>query len=124
MGVTSIFFDTYAFCELLVGNNKYREYMRQFSIITTKLNIMEVHYWLLRNYSSEIADKYYDELLKYSIDIEDIIVKEANKWKLLNKDKKISYIDCIGYMIAQKTNMKFLTGDRQFENLPNVEFVK
>ena len=32
--------------------------------------------------------------------------------------------DCIGYIMAKKLNIKFLTGDKEFENFLNVEFVK
>ena len=38
--------------------------------------------------------------------------------------QKISFIDCIGYLIAKKNNAKFLTGDEHFRNKDNVEFVK
>ena len=32
--------------------------------------------------------------------------------------------DCIGYILAKNIGIKFLTGDKEFENLDNVEFVK
>ena len=32
--------------------------------------------------------------------------------------------DCIGYIIAKRLGMKFLTGDKEFEGFENVEFVK
>ncbi len=32
--------------------------------------------------------------------------------------------DCIGYIFAKQLGIKFLTGDKEFENLDNVEFVK
>ena len=38
--------------------------------------------------------------------------------------RKPSYIDCIGYMVAKRLNIKFLTGDKDFEDLDNVKFVK
>ena len=33
-------------------------------------------------------------------------------------------VDCIGYMTAKRLGVKFLTGDREFEGMDNVEFVK
>jgi predicted nucleic acid-binding protein len=33
-------------------------------------------------------------------------------------------VDCISYALANRLGIKFLTGDMQFEGLPNVEFVK
>jgi len=36
----------------------------------------------------------------------------------------INYVDAIGYSISFDSGIKFLTGDNEFKNLPNVEFVK
>ena len=36
----------------------------------------------------------------------------------------LSYVDYIGYILAKQRNVKFLTGDKEFENMDNVEFVK
>jgi len=36
----------------------------------------------------------------------------------------LSYVDCIGYILAKELKVGFLTGDREFEGMDNVEFVK
>ncbi len=36
----------------------------------------------------------------------------------------MSYADAVGYYLAQKNKLKFLTGDKEFEELAGVEFVK
>ena len=41
-----------------------------------------------------------------------------------SKNKQLSIPDAIGYIIAKKLNIKFLTGDERFRNFENVEFVK
>jgi predicted nucleic acid-binding protein len=42
----------------------------------------------------------------------------------LKKDgHNISYADALGYYLAQKANVKFLTGDKYFKDLQGVEFV-
>ena len=42
-----------------------------------------------------------------------------------NESKLIlSYADCIGYITAQIHNMKFLTGDKHFKGMKDVEFVR
>ena len=41
-----------------------------------------------------------------------------------NKNKQLSIPDAIGYIIANRLNIKFLTGDEAFRNIENVEFVK
>ena len=123
-GVNSYFFDTYAFYEIIKGNPNYKKYESNVSITTTKLNLMELHYGLLLLYGKEKADEYYDSLLEFAIEITDKIIKESNEFRFLNKSKKLSYVDCVGYILAKHLNIKFLTGDKEFEDLDNVEFVK
>ena len=48
------FFDTYAFFEILNGNQNYSKYLKVVGA-TTKLNLMELHYGLLREYGKEFA---------------------------------------------------------------------
>jgi uncharacterized protein len=43
---------------------------------------------------------------------------------LKRKKRKLSIPDCIGYVVAKREGAKFLTGDKEFENFSNVEFVK
>ena len=49
-------------------------------------------------------------------------VKEAMNLKI--KNKQISIPDAIGYIISKKLNAKFLTGDKEFKDMVDVEFVK
>lgn len=123
MGIT-YFFDTYAFYEIIKGNPAYDSYKKDILIITTRLNLMELHYGLLLLYDKEIADHYYDKFIQFIVELTDDIIKQANIFRLTHRKRKLSYVDCIGYIIAKLRNVKFLTGDKQFENLDNVEYVK
>ncbi len=38
--------------------------------------------------------------------------------------KKLSLIDALGYSYSRKLGIKFLTGDKEFSGLDNVEYVK
>jgi uncharacterized protein len=38
--------------------------------------------------------------------------------------RKFSLIDCVGYSVAESLTIPFLTGDKEFEDLPNVVYVK
>ena len=40
------------------------------------------------------------------------------------KYKHLSIPDCIGFIVAKRYGVKFLTGDEAFRNFDNVEFVK
>ncbi|MBI2670903.1 PIN domain-containing protein [Candidatus Woesearchaeota archaeon] len=124
MEITTYFYDTYAFFEIIKGNRNYNKFSSGVAIVTTRLNLMELYYGLLVKFNKNIADKYYDELLKYIIDIDDETIKQAMVFRVLHKIKNLSYVDCVGYIIAKQRNIKFLTGDKEFKDLDNIEFVK
>jgi predicted nucleic acid-binding protein len=119
------FFDTYALLEIFYGNERYRKYLDE-EVITMKLNLMEIYYHLLREEGEDVANQYYDETLEYAIDFDDRDIKESMRFRLkMKKEKKnLSYVDALGYAIAEKLGIKFLTGDKAFEGMDNVEYVK
>lgn len=119
------FFDTYALFEIFFGNENYLKYLDS-EVVTTRLNLMEMYYHLLRDYGEEVAEKHYDETIGYSIDFTDEDIKRAMRFRLkMKKNKKgLSYVDALGYTIANKMDIQFLTGDIAFEDIPNVEYVK
>ncbi len=117
------FFDTYAFYEIIEGNENYKPYINA-AIFTTRMNLMELHYGLLRKYGKEAADHKYDELKQFAVEVSDDIIKAANMFRKLHRKRKLSYVDCIGYILAKSLGVPFLTGDQQFKELANVEYVK
>lgn len=121
--VKSYFFDTYAFYEIIGGNENYKPYLKVV-IFTTKLNLMELHYGLIVRYGKDEADRIYDELRKFTVDVSDDIIKAANVFRKTHSKRKLSYVDCIGYMIAKSLDIPFLTGDKEFRDMENVRFVK
>ena len=122
--IETYFFESYALYEVVHSNPNYIKYTYNVAIVTTKSNLMELHYALLKLYGKEKADEIYDFYLPFVIEIEDFIIKSSNFWRAQHAGHKFSYIDCLGYTIAKLKNIKFLTGDKEFENLDNVEFVK
>lgn len=120
-----IFLDTYAIIEISISNPNYRKYVLDSKdTVTTVFNLMEVHFYYLKNFGKEEAGKAYNVVKSLVIPIDDSIIKEANAFKLANLKKRFSFADCIGYITALKFNAKFLTGDYAFKGLQNVEFVK
>lgn len=116
------FFDSYAIIEIIKGNPDYQIYSCS-QIILSLLNIIELNYILLKNnagLSRELSIKY----SKYIVPITLRDIEEANRFRLENKKNKLSTADTIGYVLALKHNVKFLTGDEGFRNFPNVEFRK
>lgn len=119
------YFDTYALFEVFFGNENYLKYLDS-EVVTTRLNLTEMYYHLLRDYGEKVAEEYYDEALGYSTEFTDKDIKEAMRFRLRMKKKKksLSYVDALGYTIAKRMDIPFLTGDMAFEDVPNVEYVK
>ena len=119
----SYVFDTYALIEIIRGNKNYLPYTNS-RIIITSFILAELCYSSIRLYGIKKAYEYVDKYSRFVVKIDKEIVKEAMNFRYINVKKDISIADCIGYILAKKLNIKFLTGDKEFENLPNVEFVK
>ena len=116
--------DSYAIIEYFKGNKNYAPYFEKNRIITTRLNLMEVYYSALVDSTQENAEKYYDTLIGQCVEISDSTIKKALRFRYKNKEKKLSYVDAICYMLSIELESKFLTGDKEFKSMKNVEFVK
>jgi predicted nucleic acid-binding protein len=118
---TKFFFDTYSLVEILEKNKSYEPYL-DFEIIMTKLNLFEFYFYLLRTANEHTAQKWLVRCSKFVVDFDDITIAQAAKFKSIYK--KCSMTDCIGYITAQRLGIPFLTGDKEFEKIRGVEFVK
>ena len=117
------FFDSYAIIEIIKGNLSYLSY-EDVPIVTTKLNLFEVYQSFIELLGEKEADLFLDKYYSFVIDYHQEIIKEAALMRLKYKKRNISMTDCIGYCIAKKYQIKFLTGDKEFEHFENVEFIK
>lgn len=117
------FFDTYAIIEILKGNPNYDKYkdVKQFVSV---FNLVELHLHITREFDEKLADDLVDEYSRCVIDFNFADIKETTKLKIEYAKRKISIPDAIGYAIAKRLGIKFLTGDEKFEDFDNVEFVK
>ena len=119
-----IFFaDTYAIIEIIRGNPRYAGYADSV-IITSPLNLMELYYHFLHDFDEDTAEKYFAVYSQFVMPVSDSAIKQGMHFKLSHKKEKLSYIDCVGYTLAATSGVKFLTGDREFKDLENVEFIK
>jgi len=117
------FFDTYALIEIIKGNENYEKYAGS-NILLTKLNLFELYYALLRDFDEKTAELFINKYEQFAVDFDKLIIGAAAKFRLANRLKNLSMTDCIGYVVAIKYGVKFLTGDKEFASLPNVEFIK
>ena len=117
------FFDTYAVIEILKGNSNYKKYEECKAIISV-FNLAELHLHITRVFGEEFADNILEEYSRGVMNFELEDIKEATKLKIKYAKRKLSIPDSIGYAISKRLNIRFLTGDRNFADLDNVEFVK
>jgi len=122
--VETFYFDTYALVEISLSNPKYSPYKDNIKVILNKLNLFELCYYFKRKGMIQRSKEIFQEYSKYNVDYDDEILMKAAEMKLKYLKKRISFVDCIGYLLAKKNNAKFLTGDEHFRNMDNVEFVK
>ena|SRR3989344_6401444 len=115
------FFDTYAILEIINGSKSYALYTSA-GVITTKLNLFELYYALLRMHGRGKALYYLKQYAQFAVTFNENDIQEAAHLKMSNKT--LSMTDCIGYAVSIRKGVKFLTGDKEFEKMPGVEFVK
>ncbi len=115
--------DTYALVEIAKGNAKFSEYINS-NFILTDLTLAEFYSVLLREEGDKVADYWFKKLERYSISASKNILIEAIKFRYSNRKSGISFFDSVGYIFALKNGYYFVTGDKEFENFPNVEFKK
>lgn len=117
------FYDTYAIMSLIEGSENYNKYKG--NIITTSiLNLAELYNIFLRSQGKQTANYWAKKLNFIFLDIDKESIIKAVEFRFNNRKKDLSLTDCVGYILALKNNIKFITGDSKFENMENVEFVK
>lgn len=117
------FLDTYAIVEIMKGNKAYEKYLSE-ELHTSILNLYELYYNILKEHGEEKAKEYFYIFYSKLVTIKDEHIFYASKIKFRFKKRDISYTDALGYAISEQEGMKFLTGDKEFKDLENVEYVK
>lgn len=89
---------------------------------------MELAYALTRDYGRERAVEIL-RLVRVFVDIvhptdEDYAEASALRIELKRRSRNLSLVDALGYVLAKRLKIPFLTGDREFRELDGVEYVK
>ena len=116
------FFDTYALCEIARGSSHYQEFSQGIELTTTLVNVYELYYVLCRDNEPELAEKFFNLLIPCCVEILPEDVKVATSIK--RNGKNLSYIDALGYSVALRAGLQFVTGDEGFRGAKNVAFIK
>ena len=115
-------FDTYAIIEIIDGNKNYLKYSDS-DVVINNFIFAELCYNLFKD-NDKNAKKYLNNYAMHISSVKPEWIEEAMSFRLKWKDRNVSMTDCIGYIMALKLGIKFLTGDKEFEGMNNVEFVK
>jgi len=122
--VARYFYDSYAVLAYLSDSPGYAAYFEKNTGVLTRLNLMEIHYAILREHGARAAHEVLEAYSTREVEFSLQDIEAAMKLRYELRDLELSYADALGYQIAKKEGMKFLTGDRAFEKLPGVEFVR
>lgn len=123
-GSDVLFFDTYALYAIVRGSSNYVPHVKGSRIATTYMNLYELYHMMLQEGNEEGAERSFQFLLPSGFAPESDTIKNAARFRIAHAKRKLSYIDCLGYAVAQDLKIPFLTGDEGFKGLPNVKFVK
>jgi len=115
-------YDNYALMEIINGNENYRDYLNK-KIIINDFIFAELCYVLKRD-GYPNPEKYLERFAKFIVHASSNTINKAMIFRFNNKEKRMSMTDCISYFMAIELGIKFLTGDKEFEERDNVEFVK
>lgn len=114
--VVKAFLDTYAMVDLLEGRDRFRPYLKD--CVTNHFNLLEMHVQGCRVRDESIADVAFSRMRSAAIPIEADDVLAASRIKRMVKGA--SYADALGYAMAQRRKIPFITGDKAFRGLPGV----
>lgn len=118
------FYDSYALIEYLNNTQHFFSYFEEHTGVLSLLNLLEVYYHILNNYGVEKADFVLEKFSPLIVEPSHGTIKKAMQFRLLHKKSNLSYADCLGYQIALERGIPFLTGDRAFKDMKNVELVR
>ncbi len=121
-----LFYDSYAILAYTSGHPAYKRYFEENDGVLTKLNLLEVFYRALEQYDFRAASDILESFSKYLIDfgLEEIAGSMKLRAELKREGRNLSYADALGYFLSRQMGLEFLTGDREFRDLSNVEYVE
>ena len=121
------FADTYALVEVLRGSKSYERFKASV-LYTTEQNLMELAYALLKSFPEDqalsVLSSVRSSVIVVVTDDSDYVRAANFRLRAREQRKNISLIDALGYVVAFRLGVPFLTGDREFQGLSNVFFVK
>ena len=116
------FFDTYALIERQGGSSSYSRFSDA-AVFTHQYNVYEFIAAVLRVADESRAREEVRLMSPNLVEAETGDLYEAARFRKDHATKRVSYVDALGYVLARKHGMRFLTGDKAFKGIENVEYV-
>lgn len=115
--------DTYALVEIHKGNPKF-EKLQYESLMIPDLILAEFHGILYSRYNRKTADYWMRRLMSHAQNVPFPVLLAAMRFKVDQRKRNLSFFDCVGYLFARENKMRFVTGDKEFKDLPGVLFLR
>ena len=116
-------FDTYVLVEIHDENPKFINYLNE-EFVIPDIIMAEFYGVILRGYNEKTAEYLYKKFKPYVANVSVDLLVKAVRYRYENKTQNLSFFDCVGYVYALEKNIPFVTGDKEFENKENVEYIK
>jgi predicted nucleic acid-binding protein len=123
-------FDTYALIAWFRdGNDKYRKFFESNEEKFITLLVLTEFYLFLYHFSGKETAEKFRTIIRHNFKMLPASSKTAVdaavfRSSMLHKKKKMSYTDCLVYVLAKEHSHSVLTGDEHFRGLDAVLFVK
>ena len=118
------YFDTYALIEFL----RRREFLRYSAkgFVTSRWNLAELLVVDLREHGESIARRHFQRFLTACEEPtdEDLFQAAVLRDRERRRRRPLSFVDALGYVLARRLRLRFLTGDEALRGLPGVLFAK
>ena len=115
--------DTYALVEIHEQNPKFLSLLNE-DIVITDVTMAEFYMILYREHDNITADYWHRKLQTFCQPVPRNILIKAVQLRVDARKQDLSFFDCVGYTFALENNMDFVTGDKEFEKMKNVQFMK
>jgi predicted nucleic acid-binding protein len=116
-----VYFDTYALIERLNGHLAYERFAET-PVFTHQMNVLELIASLLRDHDEATTRQAIALLAPNLLEAEQDDLFATARFRATHKG--LSYVDALGYVLAQKHGMAFLTGDKAFAGVEGVLHVR
>lgn len=115
--------DTYALIEIHQGNPKFTSILNE-DIIIADLTFAEFYGLIYKKHDKITADYWKRKLEPFCKPVLFATLIKAMQFRVDSRKNNISFFDAVGYTFALENYCSFLTGDKEFENMKGVKFIK